>query len=358
MRRDITPKIEGKLAKYATIREVKSVPVTMPTIPGIKHDNYLRTEPGLYPDLLLPSPYDGNVYLIKDQLKALWIEIDLRKCFEEITAGENELELICFYAGQVASSATVTVEIVDALLPKQELILTQWFYCDCIASYYHCDVWSERHWELVENFARVAHSNGINLLLTPVFTPALDTRVGGERLTNQLVGVTKNGDKYTGNFHYDRMWGEGVYEYANGDKYEGSFENNLKSGTGTYTFRNGDVYVGEFANDMRNGKGVYTYVDGSVYEGKYVDNIRNDDKASMTIKYSDGTFDVYIGSFINDSREGQGSYTWANGDNYVGNFTSNNMDGEGTYTWASGRTYTGKFSMGSIVKDPSVYPNV
>ena len=206
MRRGITPKIEGKLAKYATIREVKSVPVTMPTIPGIKHDNYLRTEPGLYPDLLLPPAYNGNVYIVKDQLKALWIEIDLRNCFEKITAGESELELFCFYAGQMASVATVTVEIVDALLPEQELIMTQWFYCDCIASYYHCDVWSERHWELIENFARVAHNNGINLLLTPVFTPALDTRIGGERLTNQLVGVTKNGNEYTFDFTLLDRW--------------------------------------------------------------------------------------------------------------------------------------------------------
>ena len=116
---------EGKLAKYATIREVKSVPVTMPTIPGIKHNNYLRTEPGLYPDLLLPPAYNGNVYIVKDQLKALWIEIDLRNCFEKITAGESELELFCFYAGQMATVATVTVEIVDALLPEQELIMTQ-----------------------------------------------------------------------------------------------------------------------------------------------------------------------------------------------------------------------------------------
>ena len=206
MRRGITPMIEGKLAKYATIREVKSVPVTMPTIPGVKHDNYLRTEPGLYPDLLLPSTYGGNVYLVKDQLKSLWIEIDLRNCFEEITAGEIELKLSCFYAEKLASSATVTIEIVDALLPEQELIMTQWFYCDCIASYYHCDVWSERHWELIENFARVAHSNGINLLLTPVFTPALDTRIGGERLTNQLVGVTKNGDEYTFDFTLLDRW--------------------------------------------------------------------------------------------------------------------------------------------------------
>ncbi len=206
MRRVIMPKIEGKLAKYATIREVKSVPVTMPTIPGVEHDNYLRTEPGLYPDLLLPSTYDGNVYLMKNQLKSLWIEIDLRNFCDEVSADETELTLSCFYGEKQVSSSTVKVEIINALLPEQKLILTQWFYCDCIASYYHCDVWSERHWELVENFARVAKSNGINLLLTPVFTPALDTKVGGERLTNQLVGVNLNGGKYSFDFSLLDRW--------------------------------------------------------------------------------------------------------------------------------------------------------
>ena len=206
MRRAIKPEIEGELAKYATIREVKSVPVTMPTIPGIEHDNYLRTDPGLYPDLLLPSPYDGNVYLIKNQLKALWIEIDLRDIFDNVSAGETELTLSCYYGEKQVSSSTVKVEIIDALLPEQELILTQWFYCDCIASYYHCDVWSERHWELVENFAKVAKSNGINLLLTPVFTPALDTKIGGERLTNQLVGVNLDGGRYSFDFSLLDRW--------------------------------------------------------------------------------------------------------------------------------------------------------
>lgn len=199
MRMVLTPVIEGELAEFATIREVKSVPVSMPTIPGVEHENYLRTEPGLYPDLLLPSPYHGNVYLMKTQLKSLWIEIDLRKLQEKVSAGESTIRLSYHSWGREHCAAEVTIEIIDAILPEQELILTQWFYCDCIANYYHCDVWSERHWELVENFARVAKSNGINLLLTPVFTPALDTRVGGERLTTQLVGVVLE----NGEYHFD-----------------------------------------------------------------------------------------------------------------------------------------------------------
>ena len=206
MRHILTPKIEGDLAKYATIREVRSTPVSMPTYPGEIADNYLRTEPGLFPDLLQAPIYDKSIFMLKNQLKALWIEIDLREVYDEIKAGKSTLKLYYDNWGARAAEAEVTIDIIDALLPEQELILTQWFYCDCLAQYYNCEVWSERHWEIIESFAKTAKSNGINLLLTPVFTPSLDTREGGERLTTQLVQVTKNGDKYSFNFDLLDRW--------------------------------------------------------------------------------------------------------------------------------------------------------
>lgn len=206
MRITPTPKIEGELAKYATIREVRSVPVSMPVMPGIEHDNFLRTAPGLYPDLLKPSSYDGMVFFLKTQLKSLWIEIDLRKVYDEILPGKSTLTLYYDSWGNKLAPAEVTIEILDAMLPEQELILTQWFHCDSLAQYYNCEVWSERHWEIIEKFAKAARSNGINLLLTPVFTPALDTREGGERLTNQLVKVTMNGEEYSFNFDLLDKW--------------------------------------------------------------------------------------------------------------------------------------------------------
>lgn len=206
MRCILTPKVEGKLAKYATIREVKSMPVSLPTIPGVEHTNYLRTTPGLYPDQLQPLVYDGNVYLLKTQLKSLWIEIDLRNVSDEVESGESTLTLSYSSWGKTHSVSEITIDVIDAMLPPQKLILTQWFYCDCLAQYYHCDVWSERHWEFIENFAKTAKNNGINLLLTPTFTPSLDTYVGGERLTTQLVLVTKNGNDYSFNFDLLDRW--------------------------------------------------------------------------------------------------------------------------------------------------------
>ena len=202
----MVPKLGGELAKYATVREVRSVPVSIPIVPGTDPDNYLRSTPGLYPDLLSEPVYDGEISIVKAQLKALWIDLDLRRACDGINAGESKLKLSLTYNGDVSCSAEITVEILDAILPKQELILTQWFHCDCIANYYHCDVWSEKHWEYVEKFAKVARKNGINLLLTPLLTPSLDTKVGGERLTTQLLGITKKGDEYEFDFTLLDRW--------------------------------------------------------------------------------------------------------------------------------------------------------
>ena len=202
----MVPKLEGELAKYATVREVRSVPVSFPIIPGTAPDNYLRSTPGLYPDLLSESVYDGTIFAVKSQLKALWIEIDLRQAESEIIPGESKLNFSITCWGALRASHDITIEILNAKLPSQELILTQWFHCDCIANYYHCAVWSEKHWEYVEKFAKVARKNGINLLLTPLLTPSLDTKVGGERLTTQLLGVTKRGDEYEFDFTLLDRW--------------------------------------------------------------------------------------------------------------------------------------------------------
>ncbi len=196
---------EGALAAYATVREVKSVPVSIPTWPGQAAEGYLSVTPGLYPDLLLPLRYDGHFTLALGRVCALWVEIDLRKV-EHAPVGENLLTVGVMRGGERMGEAQILLEILDAELPKQELLFTEWFYTDCLASYYNCEVWSERHWAIVENFAKTAKENGINMLLTPVFTPSLDTRVGGERLTTQLVGVTKTSDGYTFDFSLLDRW--------------------------------------------------------------------------------------------------------------------------------------------------------
>jgi len=199
-------KLDGDLSKYATLREVISLPASMPVVPGAPVDNYLRSTPGLYPDLLIPLRYHSRVSVVRGSLCAIWVEVDLSEISDTVPAGERELSVTLINGDSVAAREALTVEIIDAELPPQTLKFTQWFYCDCLANYYNCEVWSERHWEIVESFARTARKNGINMLLTPVFTPSLDTYIGGERLTTQLVGVTKNENEYSFDYSLLDRW--------------------------------------------------------------------------------------------------------------------------------------------------------
>lgn len=201
----VAPKFSGKLAKYVRVREVKNVGVELPVIVGNTDEYFERTTPGLYPDVLQPLHYGGKSIAKTAFPTSLWIDLVLPEDMSEVGESELKIELMGDSDNKLAEEA-LTVDVIDAALPKQELILTQWFHCDSLAQYYDVEVWSEKHWQIVENFARCAHDNGINLLLTPTFTPPLDTQPGGERLTNQLVQVTVTNGKYSFNFDLVDRW--------------------------------------------------------------------------------------------------------------------------------------------------------
>lgn len=121
----------------------------------------------------------------------------------EITGGEPGEYTLTLNVGGESSSVRVTV--VNTEMPPQTLICTNWFHSDCIMSYYDIPVFSEEYWQTVEKFVRNAVQHGINMILTPMFTLALDTAVGSERPTVQLVGVTKKGYNYTFDYtNFDR----------------------------------------------------------------------------------------------------------------------------------------------------------
>ncbi len=195
-------RIEGDLAPFVTARTVEHVPVAYPIDPALAaaDGDYLSSAPGLYPDWLQPLHYGGVISVMKNQTRAVWLEIDPQGA---AAAGTYELSVSLMAGDTAVDTATVQIDVLGAELPAQTMYLTQWFHCDCLANYYHCEPWSEEHWQVVENFARTARKNGINLLLTPIFTPPLDTAPGGERRTTQLIDVTVTDGAYS--FGFDKL---------------------------------------------------------------------------------------------------------------------------------------------------------
>lgn len=190
--------IDSPLSQFITVRSVGNVPSELPVYES-DCEFCERNEPGLFPDVLFPI--ENNRVLIKRQnYYALWITVDLPK---DTDAGDYEIKIKLKKDGEIISENIFGLHVINAVLPEQKLIYTQWFHSDSIANYYKIPVFCEKFWALVESFIKAAVHTGVNMLLTPVFTPPLDTEIGGERLTVQLVDVKLENGKYS--FGFDRF---------------------------------------------------------------------------------------------------------------------------------------------------------
>jgi len=191
-------KVLSPIADKVEVRTVNLVPCGYPCHMR-RDEGYLATEPGMYPDLLKPISKWGFP-LVSGQWRCLWVDVRLGADME---AGSYPVKLLLESEDERLCEAEVMCEVLDISLPKLPIPHTEWFHSDCLANYYHTEVFSGKYWELVENFVRTAVEHKCNMLLTPIFTPPIDTAEGGERPTVQLVDITVSGDTYL--FGFDRL---------------------------------------------------------------------------------------------------------------------------------------------------------
>lgn len=204
----------------ADLYSVELIPSEFPCFEWEDTD-FISKDPGLFPDLLKPmeEPY---VRLIPRQYRSTWISWKLP---EDVAPGDYDIHISVHYPAQrlgpagcldhnpadqtIVKDLPLTLHVGKAALPRQELIHGEWFHADCIASYYHVTPLSEEHWSLLDNFLTPIYlEHGINLVLTPVFTPPLDTAPGHERPTVQLVDVYRNNGVYSFGFAKLARWAE------------------------------------------------------------------------------------------------------------------------------------------------------
>lgn len=200
-------KIESPLSEKIRLFTIEHVPAVFAgPISNPPEKGYLRTEPGLYPDLLMPIAHDGSAHLQLPPhiLNSLLVEIDTT----DVPAGSYDIAVI-FSAvdGTELCRLSHRLRVIGAALPEQDVLVTHWLHTDCIADYYGLKVFSESYWKTVENFIKVYAEGGNTLIYTPLFTPPLDTAVGGERTTVQLVDVKRTGakDGYTYTFGFEKL---------------------------------------------------------------------------------------------------------------------------------------------------------
>jgi hypothetical protein len=194
--------IESPVKEYIRMYRVRYMPVVYPCPPDAD-DDYLSKKPGLYPDLLEPAE-NCCLRIYADHWESVFLTIAPP---DSLPAGEYPLRVtLKSEKGEALASACTVYKRINARLLKQKLVHTRWFHTDGLCQYYNVEMWSEEFWRICESFVREAVHMGINCLLTPVHTPPLDTREGGERLTGQLVDVMVKNGEYSFGFKKLRRW--------------------------------------------------------------------------------------------------------------------------------------------------------
>lgn len=191
-----------------TVYEIGQIPSQVPTREG--HDEViLKGVPGFYPDALYPVDLSVEVRGTDREWHSFWVEVNLT---DKQLAGTHQIDIEVepFGVSETIQSEklrrTFTLDVLPLSLPVQTLIHTEWFHTDGIITYYGVEVFSEAYWQWVEKYLRIAVEHGVNMILTPLVTPPLDTEIGGERPTVQLVGITKTGADYQFDFSQLNRW--------------------------------------------------------------------------------------------------------------------------------------------------------
>lgn len=211
-------KFQGELKEYIRVRKVELVPSDFPAY-GRCDTDYITTQPGMFPDLLYPMKPGETVHPITNQYRSIWLDVTIPS---NQHSGNYEVKITLSLRSEIRNmnglvtnnpdapyevNLLVCIRVIDCQLPKQEIPHVEWFHCDGLAAYYNESVFSERHWEVMTNFiAAASREYRINTLLTPVFTPPIDTAVGHERKTVQLVDVIVTKGVYSFDFKKLERW--------------------------------------------------------------------------------------------------------------------------------------------------------
>lgn len=199
---EIRVQVEAPPALNWRVRQALQVPVRMARYADADGDTLRQGAPGLYPDLLRDAAPHG--LRAGPGWSCLWVDV---WAGDAACSGVYSMRIAFTDAsGAPLGERTVEVALLPGRLPDQRLLLTRWFHCDGLARYYQVEPFSEAHWNLVEKQLRLAAQRGMNMVLTPVHTPPLDTAVGQERMTTQLVDVRLEKGVYRFGMDKLRRW--------------------------------------------------------------------------------------------------------------------------------------------------------
>ncbi len=193
---DIEVKIDSQINDYITYRQVEYVPCTSVNL--WEGDGFcLSKDAFVCPDVLRPTK-GGKLKSRACAYSSAWFTVK-----GDLPVGKHKIKITLQAQWCDPLVAEYELEVLDFELKDKEFVYTNWFHYDGISNYYNLPVFSKKYNEIMYDFIEKAVAHGVNMLLIPMFTPPLDTRVGGERKTVQLIDVYYNDGKYS--FDFDRL---------------------------------------------------------------------------------------------------------------------------------------------------------
>jgi len=193
--------VNSEISEHVHVRSVECVPAGRVTN-RIVDDNYLKTTSGIYPDLLRELK-DGCAIVCSGQWRSLWVDVELT---EDVKPGIYEIEIGFEKEGSTVCRTVMKAEVIGMMLPSLPIMHTEWLHADCLADYYRVGVFSEEHWEILDNFFAEYVKRDCNMMMVPLFTTPLDTAVGTERTTTQLIEVEVVNGEYRFGFDKLKRW--------------------------------------------------------------------------------------------------------------------------------------------------------
>ncbi len=187
-------KVEGDLAEYVTLKYVETVPVRVLSA-GID-DYYIDSVPGFYPDILKPESPLGLI-LPFGQWRSVWVQLESK---QGLPIGKHDLTFVVYNVDhEELVRLDHSVQVVDVNLEETDFAFTNWFHYDCLCEWHKVEPFTNEFYEVFDQYLEAYLRSGGNMLLVPLFTPPLDTAIGGERKTVQLIDV----ELEDGTYHFD-----------------------------------------------------------------------------------------------------------------------------------------------------------
>lgn len=139
----------------------------------------------MFPDVLYPIE-NNSIKAKFSRYHSLWISINIPK---ECTAGDYDIKITFENrAFNIKKSKTMKIHVVDAVLPNQEILYTQWIHPNAMADYYGIKMFSEKYWDMLEKFIKCAKNNGVNMIFIPLSSEYVDE----DKQPCKIYGVFKN----------------------------------------------------------------------------------------------------------------------------------------------------------------------